>query len=172
MRALLAFQKQRVVAEEPLRLPCPVLVVRNARQALAEAAALYYGHPSGGLPVVGITGTNGKTTVSYLIRSCLESTGKRVGVIGTNGYQFGDRTVPSANTTPDALRVHGYLREMADRQASAAVMEVSSHALTQDRVRGVEFRVGVFLNLTQDHLDYHGTLDRYPAGLIAVFDHR
>ena len=158
-----------VVAERPLNLPCPVLVVGNARRALADAAAMYYGHPSGRMPVVGITGTNGKTTVSHLVRACLEATGRQVGLIGTNGYQFGGRVVPMANTTPDPLRVHGYLREMADRQAGACVMEVSSHALTQDRVRGVEFRVGVFLNLTQDHLDYHHTLEQYAQAKAALF---
>jgi len=158
-----------VVAERPLDLPCPVLVVGNARRALASAAAMYYGHPSGRMPVVGITGTNGKTTVSHLVRACLEATGRQVGLIGTNGYQFGGRVVPMANTTPDPLRVHGYLREMADRQAGACVMEVSSHALTQDRVRGVEFRVGVFLNLTQDHLDYHHTLEEYAQAKAVLF---
>ncbi len=158
-----------VVSEQRLNLPCPVLVVSNARRALADAAAAYYGHTSGRMPVVGVTGTNGKTTVSHLIRGCLEATGRRVGMIGTNGYQFGGRTVPMANTTPDPLRVQGYLREMADRQANACVMEVSSHALTQDRVRGVKFRVGVFLNLTQDHLDYHATLKRYAEAKAELF---
>ncbi len=158
-----------VVAERPLELPCPVLVVRNGRRALADAAAMYYDHPSGRMPVVGITGTNGKTTVAHLVRGCLEATGRQVGLIGTNGYQFGGRILPLSNTTPDPLRVHGYLREMADRQAGACVMEVSSHALTQDRVRGVEFRVGVFLNLTQDHLDYHHTLERYAQAKAGLF---
>jgi len=158
-----------VVSERPLGLPCPVLVVGNARRALADAAAMYYGHPSGRMPVIGVTGTNGKTTVAHLVRGCLEATGRRVGLIGTNGYDFGGRVLPMENTTPDPLRVQGYLREMADRQAGACVMEVSSHALTQERVRGVEFRVGVFLNLTQDHLDYHSTLERYADAKAALF---
>ena len=158
-----------VVAEEPLNLPCPVLVVRNARVALADAACLYYANPSHELPVVGVTGTNGKTTVSYLVRSCLEIEGRTVGVIGTNGMEFGGRQVPTTNTTPDPLRINGYLREMADRGAGACVMEVSSHALTQARVRGLRYQVGVFTNLTQDHLDYHGTIADYAAAKSRLF---
>jgi UDP-N-acetylmuramoyl-L-alanyl-D-glutamate--2,6-diaminopimelate ligase len=158
-----------IVAEEPLNVPCPVLVVKNARRALADAACLYYGSPSQDLSVVGITGTNGKTTVAHLIRSCLELEGESAGIIGTNGYEFGGRTVPGTNTTPDPLRVHGYLREMADRGARACVMEVSSHALVQDRVRGVDFAVGIFTNLTPEHLDYHGTIEEYAKAKSELF---
>ncbi len=158
-----------VVAEQALNLPCPVLVVADARKALADAAALYYGHPSKSLPVVGVTGTNGKTTVSYLIRNCVELEDKQVGVIGTNGWDFAGRKVPTTNTTPDPLRIQGYLRDMQDRQAQACVMEVSSHALVQERVRAVDYQVGVFLNLTQDHLDYHGTLDAYTEAKAKLF---
>ena len=158
-----------VVAEEPLNLPCPVIVVANARRALADAACLYYAHPSRELPVVGVTGTNGKTTVTHLIRACVELEGGSAGVVGTNGYEFGGRVVPMTNTTPDPLRVNGYLREMADQHADACLMEVTSHALTQDRVRGLSFRVGVFTNLSQDHLDYHGTLEEYAQAKARLF---
>lgn len=158
-----------VVAEEPLDLPCPVLVVDNAREALADASCDYYGHPSHDLPVVGVTGTNGKTTVTHLVRGCLELEGSSVGLIGTTGMEFAGRQVPTTNTTPDPLRINGYLREMADRGARAALMEVSSHALTQSRVRGLRFQVGAFTNLTQDHLDYHGTIEEYAEAKLRLF---
>lgn len=158
-----------VVAEQPLNLPCPVLVVPNARRALADAAAFYYGNPSRELPVVGITGTNGKTTVAHLCRGILELEGSRVGLMGTNGCEFAGRTLPSQNTTPDPLRINGYLREMVARGASACVMEVSSHALVQERVRGLRFAVGTFTNLSQDHLDYHGSLREYARAKARLF---
>ncbi|MCA8957163.1 MAG: UDP-N-acetylmuramoyl-L-alanyl-D-glutamate--2,6-diaminopimelate ligase, partial [Planctomycetes bacterium] len=158
-----------VVAEEALNLPCPVLVVRNARQALADAACFYYGNPSHELPVVGVTGTNGKTTVAHLVRQCIEVEGLTVGVIGTNGMQFAGRNLSTTNTTPDPLRLNGYLREMADRGAGGCVMEVSSHALAQERVRGLRLAAGVFTNLSQDHLDYHGTLADYAKTKARLF---
>jgi len=150
-----------VVAEEALPLQVPVLVVANARKALADAARYYYRDPSRALSVVGVTGTNGKTTVSHLIRGCLQADRRQVGLIGTIAYEFGGRRIPAGTTTPDAVRIHGYLREMADRFASACVMEVSSHSLDQERVRGVRFATAVFTNLTQDHLDYHGSMESY-----------
>jgi UDP-N-acetylmuramoyl-L-alanyl-D-glutamate--2,6-diaminopimelate ligase len=158
-----------VVAEEPLSLPVPVLVVANAREALADAARYYYRDPSRALSVVGVTGTNGKTTTAHLIRSCLQADRRHVGLLGTIAYEFGGRRIPAQNTTPDPVRIHGYLREMADRFASACVMEVSSHSLDQDRVRGVRFAVGVFTNLTQDHLDYHGTMSAYRSAKARLF---
>jgi UDP-N-acetylmuramoyl-L-alanyl-D-glutamate--2,6-diaminopimelate ligase len=119
--------------------------------------------------VVGITGTNGKTTVAHLIRACLQSDRRHVGLLGTIAYEFGGRRLPATTTTPDPVRIQGYLREMADRFASACVMEVSSHALDQDRVRGVRFSTAVFTNLTQDHLDYHGTMAQYGAAKARLF---
>ncbi|MFK7741918.1 MAG: UDP-N-acetylmuramoyl-L-alanyl-D-glutamate--2,6-diaminopimelate ligase [Planctomycetota bacterium] len=158
-----------VVSEEPLALNVPVLVVDNAREALADAARYYYRDPSAALSVIGITGTNGKTTTAHLIRACLQADRRQVGLIGTIAYEFGGRRIPAANTTPDPVRIHGYLREMADRFASACVMEVSSHSLDQDRVRGVRFSVGVFTNLSQDHLDYHGDMRSYMAAKARMF---
>lgn len=158
-----------VVAEEPMSLSVPVLVVNNAREALADAARFYYRDPSKALSVIGVTGTNGKTTVGHLIRACLQADRRQVGLIGTIAYEFGGRRIPAANTTPDPVRIHGYLREMADRFASACVMEVSSHSLDQDRVRGVQFAVGVFTNLSQDHLDYHGDMSTYRAAKARLF---
>ncbi|MCA8947941.1 MAG: UDP-N-acetylmuramoyl-L-alanyl-D-glutamate--2,6-diaminopimelate ligase [Planctomycetes bacterium] len=150
-----------IVAEEALPLPVPLFVVDNARQALADAARFYYRDPSRAVAVVGVTGTNGKTTVSHLIRACLTADRRQVGLIGTIAYEFGGRRIPAGTTTPDPVRIHGYLREMADRFASACVMEVSSHSLDQERVRGVRFATAVFTNLTQDHLDYHGSMKAY-----------
>lgn len=158
-----------VVAEEPLAVSAPVLVVDSCREALADAARFYYREPSKALSVVGVTGTNGKTTTAHLIRACLQADRRQVGLIGTIAYEFGGRRIPAANTTPDPVRIHGYLREMADRFASACVMEVSSHSLHQDRVRGVQFAVGVFTNLSQDHLDYHGDMAAYRAAKARLF---
>lgn len=158
-----------VVAEEALSLPVPVLVVANAREALADAARYYYHDPSRAVAVVGVTGTNGKTTTAHLIRSCLQADRRQVGLLGTIAYEFGGRRIPASNTTPDPVRIQGYLREMADRFASACVMEVSSHSLDQDRVRGVRFATGVFTNLTQDHLDYHGTMANYRRAKARLF---
>jgi len=158
-----------VVSQVPLNVGCPVFVVHDARRSLADAACAFYGNPSGALSVVGVTGTNGKTSVVDLIRTCLRADRKSVGTLGTLGYEFAGRRIPATNTTPDPLRMQGYLREMVDRGCAAGVVEVSSHALAQDRVRGVEFDVGVFLNLTQDHLDYHGTMPEYAAAKSRLF---
>ncbi len=158
-----------VVAETPLALTCPVLVVDDARRALADAAAFYYRNPSHTVPVIGVTGTNGKTTVSHLIKQCLEADRRQVGMLGTIGYEFAGRRIPAITTTPDPIRIHGYLRDMADSWASTCVMEVSSHALDQNRVRGVKFASAVFLNLSQDHLDYHGSMRDYAAAKARLF---
>ncbi|MFM1873702.1 MAG: hypothetical protein RL398_3124 [Planctomycetota bacterium] len=159
-----------IVAEEPLPLPVPVLVVESARAALADAARFYYRNPSQAVSVVGVTGTNGKTTTAHLIRQCLQADRRQVGLMGTIAYEFGGRRIPASNTTPDPIRIHGYLREMADRYTSACVMEVSSHSLEQERVRGVRFATAVFTNLTQDHLDYHGTMANYRAAKARLFE--
>jgi len=158
-----------IVAEEALPVSVPVMVVANARTALADAARYYYHDPSRALAVVGITGTNGKTTVAHLVRGCLQADRRQVGLLGTIAYEFGGRRIPAANTTPDPVRIHGYLREMVDRFASACVMEVSSHSLDQDRVRGVRFATGVFTNLTQDHLDYHESMAAYRRAKARLF---
>jgi UDP-N-acetylmuramoyl-L-alanyl-D-glutamate--2,6-diaminopimelate ligase len=146
------------------------MVVADVRAAVADVAALFYRHPSRTLPVVGITGTNGKTTTAHLVRSCLEAARWRVGLLGTIAYEFDGRRLPATNTTPDAIRLQGYLREMADRALDACVAEVSSHALSQQRVREVSFRAGVFLNLTQDHLDFHGSMAAYGRAKAALFE--
>lgn len=159
-----------VVAAKPLNVAVPVLVVNDVRAAVADVAAHYYRHPSRALPVVGVTGTNGKTTTTHMLRSCFEAAHWRVGLLGTIAYEFGGRRLPASNTTPDAVRLQGYLREMVDHAHDACVMEVSSHSLTQHRVRGVNFRVGVFLNLSQDHLDYHGNMRDYGKAKARLFE--
>ncbi len=158
-----------IVAETDLPVSVPTLLVENARAAMADAARHYYRDPSRALSVVGITGTNGKTTTAHLLRGCLQADRRQVGLLGTIAYEFGGRRIPAPNTTPDPIRIQGYLREMADRYASACVMEVSSHSLDQERVRGVRFSVGVFSNLTQDHLDYHGDMMSYAKAKARLF---
>ena len=158
-----------IVSERPMSLRVPVFVVEDVRRALADAACHFYEHPSAEMDVIGVTGTNGKTTVTHMIRHILETDGRSAGLLGTISYEFGGRRLPAPNTTPDPVRLQGYLREMADRRIDACAMEVSSHALVQERVRGVRFGVGVFLNLTQDHLDYHGTMGSYAAAKARLF---
>jgi UDP-N-acetylmuramoyl-L-alanyl-D-glutamate--2,6-diaminopimelate ligase len=139
----------------------PQLVAKDSRGALAALAHAYYGDPSSRVRVVGVTGTKGKTTTTYLIRSILEIAGERTGLIGTIAYQVGKRTYDAPNTTPSALVLAKLLREMAEARCSWAVMEVSSHALEMKRVAGLKFRGAVFTNLGRDHLDYHKTFANY-----------
>ncbi|MFH2002945.1 MAG: UDP-N-acetylmuramoyl-L-alanyl-D-glutamate--2,6-diaminopimelate ligase, partial [Planctomycetota bacterium] len=147
----------------------PVAIVDDARSSKARIAARFYRHPSQRLDCVGITGTNGKTSVSYMLKSILEHDGRSTGLIGTICHHIGGNVVPSKNTTPDAVDLQRYLAEMVDENQNAAVMEVSSHALTQARVEGIAFRVGVFTNLTQEHLDYHDNMDRYAKAKCLLF---
>mgnify|MGYP000819881224 CR=1 FL=1 len=150
------------VCEHPPETEIPYILVPDAHKALALCAAVWYGTPAGKLTVVGVTGTNGKTTTTYLIKQLLERTkGAKVGLIGTNQNLISDKTIPTDRTTPDALTVQRLFAQMVDAGCTYAVMEVSSHALMQSRVEGIRFRVGVFTNLTQDHLDYHGTMEEY-----------
>src|SRR5262245_2555213 len=137
--------------------------VPDAREALACAATSYYEHPSSKLKVIGVTGTNGKTTVAFMVKAMLESAGLKAGLIGTVRYEIGDRAIPAQRTTPESLEVQQMMAQMLKADCEACVMEVSSHALEQKRVLGVEFDVGIFTNLTRDHLDYHGTMENYFA---------
>jgi UDP-N-acetylmuramoyl-L-alanyl-D-glutamate--2,6-diaminopimelate ligase len=137
------------------------IVVPNSRIALAQIAKNYFKDPSSKLLMVGITGTNGKTTTSHLVKSVLEAADKRTGLIGTIEYAIGDQMIPATHTTPESLELNGLFSRMVNARCTAAVMEVSSHALCQYRVHGVNFDVVVFTNLTQDHLDYHRSMDEY-----------
>jgi UDP-N-acetylmuramoyl-L-alanyl-D-glutamate--2,6-diaminopimelate ligase len=147
----------------------PYIQVPDARIALADLASMFFQHPSSRLEVIGITGTNGKTTVSFMIRALLEAAGRAPGLIGTVRYEIGQRRIPAARTTPEAPDVQAMMQKMEQAGCRSVVMEVSSHALDQHRVRGVDFDVAVFTNLTRDHLDYHGSMDRYFDAKTALF---
>jgi len=144
--------------------------VDDARCALAEVSRTFYHDPAKHMEVVGITGTNGKTTTAYMIKALLAAADRRPGLIGTVAYEAGHRIVPATRTTPESLDLHRMMGEMVNAGCRSAVMEVSSHALDQKRVWGIDFNVGVFTNLTQDHLDYHGCMDRYFEAKALLFD--
>jgi UDP-N-acetylmuramoyl-L-alanyl-D-glutamate--2,6-diaminopimelate ligase len=153
---------EAIVSEEEREVSSPTMVlVPNSRRALAKISSNFYGDPSSLLKLIGITGTNGKTTTSYLLESIFKKAGYEVGVIGTINYRFGERTTPAPNTTPESLDLQRILQEMLKGGASHVVMEVSSHGLDLDRVFGCQFDAVVFTNLTSEHLDYHKTLEQY-----------
>ncbi|MGB7980777.1 MAG: UDP-N-acetylmuramoyl-L-alanyl-D-glutamate--2,6-diaminopimelate ligase [Candidatus Nanopelagicales bacterium] len=147
----------------------PVLVVADPRAVLGALSAAIYGHPSAHLATTGITGTNGKTTTSYLLDAALRAAGRTTGLIGTVATHVGDEILPSARTTPEAPDVHALLAVMRQRGASAVTMEVSSHALSLGRVDGIRFDLAVFTNLSQDHLDFHGDMASYFAAKADLF---
>jgi UDP-N-acetylmuramoyl-L-alanyl-D-glutamate--2,6-diaminopimelate ligase len=151
-------------------LGVPWVTVSEARPALAQMAAELHGHPSRELSVVGITGTNGKTTTSYLLHSMFEAAGVRAGLMGTVSYLVAGRVVEATRTTPEAPEVQGLLREMVVAGCGACVMEVSSHALSLHRVDGTRFSAGVFTNLTRDHLDFHESMEVYFAAKRRLFE--
>lgn len=149
-----------VIVDHNVGLDCQV-IVNDTRQAYAESCAAFFGNPAEKLKIIGVTGTNGKTTTTFLLKSLLELFGKKVGLIGTIQNMIGDKVVESSNTTPDAYQLHELFSQMVKENCEYCVMEVSSHALDQQRVAGINFEVGVFTNLTQDHLDYHRTMENY-----------
>ncbi len=159
-----------VIAQAPVASgPLPFVLVADSRKALGLLGSRFHGDPSARLKMIGVTGTNGKTTTTYLCKSLLEGIGRRVGLIGTVGYQIGQETFPASHTTPGALDLQGLLAKMVESGLTAAVMEVSSHALTLDRTSGCEYDVAVFTNLTQDHLDFHHTMDEYFEAKLRLF---
>jgi len=145
------------------------IVVSDARETMGHAARAFYENPSAKLKIIGVTGTNGKTTVSFLVKEMLHAAGIKTGLLGTIRYEIGDRVIPAARTTPEALEIQQMLAQMVKAGCKACVMEVSSHALDQKRTIGVEFDVAIFTNLTRDHLDYHGTMDGYFASKVKLF---
>jgi len=162
-----------IVAEDKVEVNIPVFYTDNARRMLAVLSAGFYNKPSESFGLVGVTGTNGKTTITYLVKSILESAGKRVGVIGTNQNIVGDKvlvTQSNTPTTPNSLELQQLFDEMREEEADSVVMEVSSHALELDRVYGCSFNVGIFTNITQDHLDFHGTMENYLNAKAKLFD--
>ncbi len=161
-----------VVTERRIDLPEDViqLVIPDARAAVADLAAAYYGHPARDLTVVGITGTNGKTSTSLILRSIFRAAGKKTAVFGTISYEVGERKVPAPTTTPDPVSLMGYLAEARDQGIDHAVMEVSSHALVQQRARGIPMAAAVFTNLAPEHLDYHRDFADYRAAKSLLFE--
>jgi len=161
-----------VVAERAPGAPAsaPWIVVADARLALALLAAEFAGHPSRRMKVVGITGTNGKTTTSYVMQSIFEAAGIRCGLMGTVTYRIGDREIAATRTTPEAPEVQDMMRQMVDAGCGACVMEVSSHALALRRVDGIQFAAGVFTNLTRDHLDFHQDMESYFTAKRRLFE--
>src|SRR3982750_3274619 len=151
-----------IVAErEQKDLRVTSLVVENSRTALADFSATFYGHPARRLKLAAVTGTNGKTTTTFLIKHICENAGLPCGLVGTVRYEIGERILPAIRTTPESLDLQELLAQIANAGCKAAAMEVSSHALAQERTRGIEWNVAVFTNLTQDHLDFHGTMENY-----------
>src|SRR5574337_242678 len=144
-------------------LPIPQIVVLDTRHALAVLSCRFYGEPSSKMTVVGITGTNGKTTTSYLTKSIIEASGGKAGLIGTIQYQIGKRVIPAKETTPESVEIQGYLSEMLKSGIKYAIIEASSHALSQHRLDGIHFSSAVFTNLSTEHLDYHENIKNYRA---------
>jgi len=158
-----------LVCQRPLGLGVPEVVVDDVRAAMAPAAARFYGDPTGGLDVVGITGTNGKTTTAFVVRELLEAAGRRCGLLGTIKRVVGGVEEEVERTTPEAIDLQATFRRMVDAGDRACAMEVSSHALELGRVAGIRFACRVFTNLTQDHLDFHETMEDYFAAKRRLF---
>jgi UDP-N-acetylmuramoyl-L-alanyl-D-glutamate--2,6-diaminopimelate ligase len=147
----------------------PYIRVADSRKALGLLGGRFYGDPSAQLKMIGVTGTNGKTTTTYLCKALLERIGRKVGLIGTVSYQIGSETIAASHTTPGALELQQLLAKMVERGLNTVVMEVSSHALALDRISGCEYDAAVFTNLTQDHLDFHQTMDEYFQAKLRLF---
>jgi UDP-N-acetylmuramoyl-L-alanyl-D-glutamate--2,6-diaminopimelate ligase len=172
--AALAQGASAVIAEGPASavspaLDVPVVWIEDLRDRVGEIAARFFDRPSAALHVIGVTGTNGKTSIVQLLAAALENLGARAATIGTLGAGLVGAIEAGERTTPDAINVHGLLAQFRDVGASHVAMEVSSHALDQGRVNAVDFEVAVFTNLTRDHLDYHGTMERYGAAKAKLF---
>lgn len=148
----------------------PWLMVEDPRASLAVLSCNWFGHPAQEMTILGVTGTNGKTTTTYLLKAMLENVlGAKVGLIGTNQNMIGNQVLPAIRTTPEAYDLQELLRGMADAKCTHVVMEVSSHALMLHRVDGIWFKAAIFTNLTQDHLDFHGTMERYREAKSKLF---
>ncbi len=154
----------------PTQTGAAQIIVDNPRHALSVLSKEFFGNPSAKLSVIGITGTNGKTTTTYLIESIFKSASRQPVIIGTVNYRFMDRRIKAINTTPESLDLNMMMSEFLSQGATDVIMEVSSHAITQGRVNGINFDAGIFTNLTQDHLDYHKTMEDYYAAKAMLFD--
>ena len=161
-----------VVCETPPAEPIPYVQVADARRTLAVLGANFFGRPAESMTMVGVTGTNGKTTTTYLLKAVLEQArGAKVGLIGTNQNLIGTQVIPTERTTPESWDLQALLARMRDAGCTHVVMEVSSHALALDRVYGIPYAVGIFTNLTQDHLDFHKTMEAYCDAKAVLFRH-
>ena len=160
-----------LIVERFLESPLAQVKVENVRSAMAYIASAFYGHPSRSLRMVGVSGTKGKTTTSYLMKAILEKAGLKTGLIGTTGNMIGDKHLPSNMTTPDPVDLHRCLRQMVDEGVEAVSMEVSAHAVDMHRLDGVTFEAACYTNLSQDHLDYFGTMERYFEAKKSFFMH-
>ena len=161
-KAMAAGASAVLCQKQPEDPAVPYVRVADSRRALAEVGANFFGHPADSMTMVGVTGTNGKTTTTYLLKSILEqAAGAKVGLIGTNQNIIGEEIIPTERTTPESFELQRLFAQMRDAGCTHVVMEVSSHALALDRVYGVHYAVGIFTNLTQDHLDFHKTMEAY-----------
>ena len=147
-----------------------VIVTENNRKALAVVSANFYGHPSREMHAIGVTGTNGKTSTTYLMKSILDRVGGKVGIVGTIENRIGDKVLKAERTTPESKELQALFRQMKEEDVTDVVMEVSSHSLDLHRVDGIAFDVAIFTNLTQDHLDYHITMENYKAAKGMLFE--
>ncbi|MBQ4581196.1 MAG: UDP-N-acetylmuramoyl-L-alanyl-D-glutamate--2,6-diaminopimelate ligase [Clostridia bacterium] len=150
-----------LVVDHYVDVDVPQVKVTSVRAAMSRMAAAFYGHPAKEMRLVGVTGTKGKTTTTYMIKSILETAGLKTGLVGTTGNMIGDRRIASNYTTPDPIDLQRDLRAMADEGVDAVIMEVSAHAIDMFRLDGLSFEVGAYTNLSQDHLDYFGTMENY-----------
>lgn len=159
-----------VIAERVIEeMPVPCVVVPDGRTAMGEIAAPFFGYPSRKMKLIGVTGTSGKTTVTHLIQSIFNASGKPAGLIGTLGARIGDELIETKHTTPESIDLQRTLAYMADRDVEAVAIEASSHGLYQGRTRGCEFDCGVFTNIARDHLDFHGTVEAYLDAKLILF---
>ena len=152
-----------IVYEKDIQIPFGVKAIKvtNSRRALGVLAKNYFGNPSAQLCLIGVTGTNGKTTTTYLLESILAQAGCKCGVLGTVNYRYNNKTYPAPNTTPESYEMQKILRSMADEGVTHVIAEVSSHAIDLKRIDDCDFDLGVFTNLTHEHLDYHLTMEKY-----------
>ncbi|MDK2809921.1 MAG: UDP-N-acetylmuramoyl-L-alanyl-D-glutamate--2,6-diaminopimelate ligase [Petroclostridium sp.] len=158
-----------IVEKEVEDVKVPMIKVKNSRRALALISAAFFGNPSSKFKLIGVTGTNGKTTTTYLIKTILEQGGSKVGLIGTNQNMIGDKVLPAERTTPESLELQQLFSDMVKEKVDYVVMEVSSHSLELNRVDGCNFEIGIFTNITQDHLDFHVTMENYLKAKTTLF---
>ena len=158
-----------LIVEERLPLDVPQLIVTDGREAMARSAACFFGHPERKMTMLAVTGTNGKTSTTYMVKAVAEEAGLKVGLIGTIHNLIGDEVVETERTTPESVDLFRLLGHMAEKGVELVIMEVSSSALAQNRVAGIKFKAALFTNLSQDHLDYHKTFEAYMAAKKKLF---